>query len=1035
MSATSRRQPEAGSSASADAGSAPTTPARHGRARHARTHASLTSSIASTSTNVSAPLNGLPRRPSVPNEASRIFQTTGFDPFGTEPDSLFSSLTVKEVEAYERAVRTTAHGKAEELRSLVGQRYEDLLGTANTIIDMAGSSEQLSRRLHELSDGVRLAAVSRDKVESPKRSGRRKSFLPAQHLADESEVADASSLHREAIYVLGASLRLIMDTPEYVWKSIEKGKTLQASWTFLLARATWTDLVESASHSGSSATATGDNYSIDSVSEAVSLLKVNVKKAFPFIEKQWQTMIPMRKQIVHRAVSLLSDAQIESMAVADQLAALVLLDGTKFDQAFHLLLSQRLTAMRRMLQRTSPPHQRGSGRSSAMPTKKQAAANSSDSKPDDNSQAAARAAETIAELVTLFARTLQHAVQVFVLPPKRENPASPSTPLLLDLLQSATDPANAATATLAVESPTLERSFLLSQPSIKGESPASRQDAAVLRAQRRRSSYGLPMTGDTVQAGAKAQPEPGVQTDRSRPLRVSTASVVEALPSGRILARLLPSSFWAFAPHFDPGAKEPHSSANFLTEVSSWSMKARETIIGSSESAGPATLQSLLSDLSNVSELALVRSSLHVALHRARRIVARKLAGSLSSTDERRREATATIHCELDRLEESIDTALQGRLLNLMERTLKDAAQNLLQETEKVVFALNSETVSRTDSQSQVEAPLEALFHPIEADDRASPKEVANPSSSSRAYAATLQDDVCGRSKQIDRLVSMYEGPLATLLQELQSYQAGLASDERLAGALASIDAKYDSILAASREELETGLRKLLEHESSSLSERTGGSVDRQVELSKSTSLVMRIIAVLSVSPSSGGKMREPVKSALERFWRPQLEQCISTTLQSGNSVNAKPQDTAKSSVSTSLLCALAILAESIVQLGPALAGPELAVQVRNILEGISNNETMSASDSAQIRELLTADPTTLSKHIAADASLRRIRLALAPLVLTLAATAAEPRTVEREPIPAALTPAEPASAIGDVKPILSVSRKKMERFSSLPVR
>ncbi|KAJ9478410.1 Conserved oligomeric Golgi complex subunit 1 [Pseudozyma hubeiensis] len=1034
MSATSRRQPEAGGSTSADAGSAPTTPARPGRARHARTHASLTSSIASTSMDISAPLNGLPRRPSVPNEASRIFQTTGFDPFGTEPDSLFSSLTVKEVEAYERAVRSTAHGKAEELRSLVGQRYEDLLGTANTIIDMAGSSEQLSRRLHELSDGVRLAAVPRDNVESPKRSSRRKSFLPAQHLADESEVADASSLHREAIYVLGASLRLIMDTPEYVWKSIEKGKTLQASWTFLLARATWTDLVESASHSGSSASATGDNYSIDSVSEAVSLLKVSVKKAFPFIEKQWQTMTPMRKQIVHRAVLLLSDAQIESMAVADQLAALVLLDGTKFDQAFHLLLSQRLTAMRRMLQRTSP-HQRDSGRSPAIPTKKQAAANSSDSKPDDNNQAAARAAETIAELVTLFARTLQHAVQVFVLPPKRENIASPSTPLLLDLLQSVTDPANVATATLAVESPISERSSLLSQPSIRGQSPASRQDAAALRAQRRRSSYGLPTTEDTVQAGAKAQSESGVQTDRSRPLRVSTASVVEALPSGRILARLLPPAFWAFAPHLDPEAKERHSPAHFLTELSSWSTKARETIIGSSESAGPATLRFLLSDLSDVSELALVRSSLGVALHRARRIVARKLAGSLSSTDERRRQATATIHCELDRLEESIDTTLQGRLLHLMERTLKDAAQDLLQETEKIVFALNSGTVSRVDSHSRIEAPLDALFHPIEADDRASLKEVANPSSSSRAYAATLQDDVCGRSKQIDRLVSMYEGPLATLSQQLQSYRAELGSDERFVGALASIDAKYDSALAASRAELETGFKKLLEQESSSSSERTGESVGRQSGASESTSLVMRMIAVLFIRTSSGNKIREPVKAVLERFWRPQLEQRISTTLKSGNPVNAKPQDTAKSSVSTSLLCALATLAESIVQLGPALAGPELAVQVRNILEGISNNKTMSASDSAQIRELLIADPTTLSKHIAADASLRRIRLALAPLVLALATTAVEPQTVGREAISAALTPAEPASAIGDVKPILSVSRKKMERFSSLPVR
>ncbi|KAI3475422.1 hypothetical protein L1887_63190 [Cichorium endivia] len=58
---------------------------------------------------------------------------------------------------------------------------------------------------------------------------------------------EASDLHQEAVYVLGASLRLIMDVPEYVWKSIEKGKTLQASWAFLLAKAAWNDLTDASS--------------------------------------------------------------------------------------------------------------------------------------------------------------------------------------------------------------------------------------------------------------------------------------------------------------------------------------------------------------------------------------------------------------------------------------------------------------------------------------------------------------------------------------------------------------------------------------------------------------------------------------------------------------------------------------------------------------------------------------------------------------------------------------------------------------------
>ncbi len=291
----------------------------------------------------------------------------------------------------------------------MGQRYEDLLGTANTIIDMAGSSSQLSQRLHELSEGVKSAAASEENGESAKKASRRKSFLPTPSSLGLPN-ADTPSLHQEAIYVLGASLRLIMDAPEYVWKSIEKGKTLQAAWAFMLARATWWDLIDSTPPPGSqSAIAVESEEGISSASEAVSLLKVNVKKAFPFIEKQWQSMLPMRKQIIHRAVALLSDAEIESMAVVDQLAALMLIDGTKLDQATHLLLSQRLTAMRRTVHRQK-------AKAFSHPRANQHHAATSQGSDTDR---AAQTSQTIAQLVILFARTLQHAVQIFMLPPAR----------------------------------------------------------------------------------------------------------------------------------------------------------------------------------------------------------------------------------------------------------------------------------------------------------------------------------------------------------------------------------------------------------------------------------------------------------------------------------------------------------------------------------------------------------------------------------------------------------------------------------------
>lgn len=1023
MSATSQqRQPDAGSSAVSDAGATPPTPTRHGRARHARTNASLTSSIGSTSTDAPLFASGLPRRTSVPNEASRIFQATGFDPFGTEPDTLFLSLTVKEVEAYERAVRSTALGKQEELRSLVGQRYEDLLGTANTIIDMAGSSSGLSHRLLELLSRVRLAAATGDKVELCKRANRRKSFLPIQDLTASTETSDASSLHQEALYVLGASLRLIMDASEYVWKSIEKGKTLQASWAYMLTRATWTELTESVSHRNSqSALALDEEKGIDSVSEAVSLLKVNVKKMFPFIEKQWLTMLPMRKQIIHRAVSLLSDAQIESMAVADQLTALVLLDGTKLDQAYHLLLSQRLTALRRMLSQQpskSISHHRAASRTSIARPEGEAAASTSYANLYQEDRAA-RTSRTIAELVTLFARTLQHAAQMFVLPSKTDS-ASSSKPLVLDLLSTITDPVNLDSTTAAAGSPTSERTF----------SPTSRQNAATLRAQRRRSSYGLPVAQHINDADSEAIPDKRSQAVGNRPMRVSTVRVIQALPSGRILSRLLPPSLLRFAPHLNLEGQEQHSFTQAWTELSSWSAKARETIVGNSQNTSSATLRLLLSELSEVSELSLVRSSFRIALHRARRIVARKLAALPGSTNEHRQEAVSKIHAELERLEDAIDAILQERLLQLMSQKLGHAVKDLLLETEKIVSSLSGAPKLQADPLSRVDAPLDALFHPVESQTASGPGQLhastAGPKHS-RAFALALQDHVSGRSKQVDRLASLYEKPLATLLQELQLYEKELGTDKRSAMESESIRTKFESILSASRAEVETGLVRLLEQAQAS-SKVDAELADHETGASKSTWLIMRIIAVLPSSTSSEDQIREPVNAALERFWRPRLELRIATLPMVNTATVGMASDATNPSVSDSMLCALAMLSESIVQLGPALAGPELARQVRNVLEDIANRDSTSASDSKLVRALLTCDAASLSHQIAGVPSLHRIRLALAPLVLALGITASGLQTT-------GLAPAEPASAIETVKPILTVSQNKVDRFSPLPVR
>ncbi len=123
------------------------------------------------------------------------------------------------------------------------------------------------------------------------------------------------------------------------------------------------------------------------------------------------------------------------------------------------------------------------------------------------------------------------------------------------------------------------------------------------------------------------------------------------------------------------------------------------------------------------------------------------------------------------------------------------------------------------------------------------------------------------------------------------------------------------------------------------------------------------------------------MKAALERFWRPQLEKRLLAVFSGQQQGYSTSDQLSTASASATLLSALAMLSKSIVQLGPALAGPELAQQARSILEGIRAHNAIAVNDAKALEALLACDAAGLSNHIAADISLHRIRLAISPLL------------------------------------------------------
>lgn len=65
------------------------------------------------------------------------------------PDALFQRFTVREVRELERKAQASAAKKQEELRQMVGERYRDLLGAADSIVRMRTGSTALLQKLEK----------------------------------------------------------------------------------------------------------------------------------------------------------------------------------------------------------------------------------------------------------------------------------------------------------------------------------------------------------------------------------------------------------------------------------------------------------------------------------------------------------------------------------------------------------------------------------------------------------------------------------------------------------------------------------------------------------------------------------------------------------------------------------------------------------------------------------------------------------------------------------------------------------------------
>lgn len=239
-------------------------------------------------------------------------------------DALFARFGVKEVRGIAVRGRDKADAKREELRTMVGERYRDLLGAADSIVRMRRSSAALLGRLSRAREECdRDNMVARAAEEDMTRS-RLVSRAPTTHHG----YCEAPALEYTP-YSIATLVKLLLDCPEHIWRAIEKQEYLVAARLEGIGRAVYRELVSNGTPAGhlqraeqQKAQETQEDeggYSLqqeDNDKDEDGQQGDNLLAAFPLMEQIGDTLDQLSPQISQRSKRSLATWDVESSVSA-----------------------------------------------------------------------------------------------------------------------------------------------------------------------------------------------------------------------------------------------------------------------------------------------------------------------------------------------------------------------------------------------------------------------------------------------------------------------------------------------------------------------------------------------------------------------------------------------------------------------------------------------------------------------------------------------------------------------------------------------
>ncbi|GAB4835330.1 Golgi transport complex subunit 1 [Ancistrocladus abbreviatus] len=229
-----------------------------------------------------------------------------------DAESLFRTKPISEIRNVEANTRKQIDDKKEELRQLIGNRYRDLIDSADSILSMKSSCESISANISSISDSIFSLSS-----ESPRFS------LSALH-----PNPDRVKTYGIACYGIACRVKYLVDTPENIWGCLDESMFLEAAGRYVRAK-----LVHESLNLVSNSDSEGDVWILS--------------KKFPLLNHQWQIVESFRAQISQRSrerlltMDKIDIGRLPIGAFADALAGVVVIDELDPRQAFSLLLDSR----------------------------------------------------------------------------------------------------------------------------------------------------------------------------------------------------------------------------------------------------------------------------------------------------------------------------------------------------------------------------------------------------------------------------------------------------------------------------------------------------------------------------------------------------------------------------------------------------------------------------------------------------------------------------------------------------------------------